>query len=111
MLSPRRHASCSISGTSSSSSSSTEWKDHPVIVARAECFETNTYQHVEEKNPYEVAIAMSSWVVAKDINKIKITVNGVQVPIYDQDASKVYDDVLRTIENESHFLTKGDFEL
>ena len=105
-------SSSSFSESSSSSSESSRWKDSPVIIARAECFETDQHVHLEERNPYYIAREMAVWCIARDSLKLKITINGIRVhfPKGSIGVDEVEDYIFATIHNEQHFLTQGDFE-
>ena len=120
-------SSLSKSSTSASSTSET-WEGHPIVMGRIEDFRDDTYHHVENRNPYEVISSLTVWLIdhgffdterrplpasVEMINHgvIKLTINGIIVPIWTHSIQQLYDDILTTIENEKHFFKKGDFDI
>lgn len=95
----------------SSSSCSPSFENSPVIVARVECFKTNTYHHIEDKNPHLVITEILSFIYRgeRDMENIKITVNDIKVPISLNDKLSIGSLILETIENEKYFLKESDF--
>lgn len=104
--------STSVSESSSSSSSSSkDWSFHSIIIGRAECFKSNNHTHIESRNPHEVVSHLASFAWGRNNINLKITVNDIPVPMRSGNLDFLREDILQTIKNEKHFLTKGDFEL
>ena len=104
----------SLSGSSSSSSrtsQSEKWKDHPIITGLVECLETRCHHYIEDRNPFEVASQLSAFMIARKFDKIRLTINSMNLPILSQDVGKIREDILSTIENEKYLLTEEDFEI
>ena len=77
----------SLSGSSSSSSRSSrvyeiDYEPNEPIVCRVESFNNNTYSHIEDPNPYVIAEHVGDFMWGKQIDEVKITVNGIVVPLY-----------------------------
>jgi len=105
------HSYAESGRSSSSSSSSTDWSDSSLIIGRAECFKSNVYTHIEDKNPHEVIKQLASFAWGRNNVNLKVTINGIIVPMRSGNLDLLREDIMQTIENEKHFLTKGDFEL
>ena len=97
--------------SSSSSSSSKDWSGHPVIIGRAECFKSDRHTHIEDRNPFIIADHIASFAWGRNNVNLKITINDIGIPMNDGNLDNLRDDILSTIENESHYFKKGDFEI
>jgi hypothetical protein len=90
----------------SSASSSNDWEHSPIVVGRVECFKTDTFHHIEDRNPHLIAHEICNFVSERNIEDIRITVNDIRVPLQNQ---SIYHNIIQTIENEKHFLKESDF--
>lgn len=98
----------SYSSSSFSASSTNDWEFHPIVVGRVECFKTNTFHHIEDRNPHLIAHEISNFISERNIEDVRITINDIRVPFPSRNQS-IYNNIIQTIENEKHFLKESDF--
>ncbi len=112
------YASYSSSSVSSASYSN-DWEHSPIVVGRVECFKTNTFHHIENRNPHLIAHEITQFILERNIEDVRVTINDIRVPLpigNHQNIIKttfgnqsIYQNIIKTIENEKHFFREEDF--
>jgi hypothetical protein len=66
---------------------------------------------IEDRNPNNIVSHLADFAWGRNNINLKITINNIPVPMRSGNLDFLREDIIQTINNEKHFLTKGDFEL